>query len=483
MFDLTWEKPEPLVPRRYRLEVDERIAASGDIVRALAPEDVLRAGERLVGEGIEAVAICFINSYVNPSHEMIATRVLRERFPSLRVTASHEVLPEMKEYERTSTTVVNAYLLPVMQQYLERLAERFRSLGITAPLQVVASNGGMMGAPVASRVPVFAVGSGPAGGRDGRRRLGRATGHADLIVFDMGGTTAKASIIEDGEPSQTSPNTNSARASARRAASPRAAATCSRCRRSTSPRSAPAAARSPAIDAGGLLRVGPESAGADPGPACYGRGGDRPDRHRRQRRARLSQPGVARRRLLEARRPSPRAPSRDIDRRAARAVGARGGARHPRRSPTSSMARAIRSVTVERGKDPRDLAMIAFGGGGPLHATDVARILGIRRVIAPVMSGVFSAAGMLSADVEHNFVAPVLKRLDAAEPAWLRDKAATLMDEGRAVLASEGYRSGAVDLQARGRPALHRPILGTDRSSAGRGPGRRSPAAARRAFP
>jgi N-methylhydantoinase A len=445
MFDLTWEKPEPLVPRRYRLEVDERIAASGDIVRALAPEDVLRAGERLVGEGIEAVAICFINSYVNPSHEMIATRVLRERFPSLRVTASHEVLPEMKEYERTSTTVVNAYLLPVMQQYLERLAERFRSLGITAPLQVVASSGGMMGAPVASRVPVFAVASGPAGGVTGAAAIGRATGHADLIVFDMGGTTAKASIIQGGEPSSVTEYEFREGIS-----SP-----------SRFTKGGGYMLKVPAIDiaevgagggsiasidAGGLLRVGPESAGADPGPACYGRGNERPT---------VTDANVC----LGFLNPSSLAGgSLKIQKALAESAIAKSiaeplglsvleAAHGIRQVANVSMARAIRSVTVERGKDPRDLAMIAFGGGGPLHATDVARILGIRRVIAPVMSGVFSAAGMLSADVEHNFVAPVLKRLDAAEPAWLRDKAATLMDEGRAVLASEGYRSGAVDLR------------------------------------
>ena len=194
LFDLTWEKPAPLVERRLRVEVDERIAADGGIVRPLDRDGVEAAAARLVAAGVEAVAICFINSYVNPAHEVEAECLLRARYPSLPISASYRVLPEIKEYERTSTTVVNAYLLPTMRGYLDDLSAGLRGIGIEAPLLVVASNGGVMGAVAVAERPAFAVGSGPAAGVSGAARLGQAMGEANLIVFDMGGTTAKASL-------------------------------------------------------------------------------------------------------------------------------------------------------------------------------------------------------------------------------------------------------------------------------------------------
>jgi N-methylhydantoinase A len=275
LFDLTWEKPVPLVERRLRLEVDERIAADGSVVRPLDHTSLVAAAERLLGDGVEAIALCFINSYVNPAHEEEAERVLRARYPSLDVTTSCRVLPEIKEYERTSTTVVNAYLLPVMRRYLANLSEGLRRIGVEAPLLVVASNGGVVGAATAGERPAFAVGSGPAAGVSGAARLGQAMGEPNLIVFDMGGTTAKASLVEAGRVTLTTEYEF-------------------RDGISTSSRfikaggymlKVPAidiaevgagAGSSARFDAGGLLRVGPESAGATPGPACYGLGGERP---------------------------------------------------------------------------------------------------------------------------------------------------------------------------------------------------------------
>jgi N-methylhydantoinase A len=346
------------------------------------------------------------------------------------------------EYERTSTTVVNAYLLPRMQTYIDRLSERLREMGVEAPLQIMASNGGMMGAGAASRLPVFSVASGPAGGVTGAAMLADSLGHRDLIVFDMGGTTAKASIIEDGHPSLVTeyefregisspsrfikgggymlkvPAVDIAEVGA-------------------------GGGSLAAIDAGGLLRIGPESAGADPGPACYGRGNERPTvTDANICLGFLNQRALAGGSLAV----DPALAARAIAAHIARPLelsltDAAHGIRHV---ANVSMARAIRSVTVERGKDPRDMALIAFGGGGPLHATDVAAILGIRRVIAPVMSGVFSAAGMLSADVEHNFVRAVMRRLADCTPAGLRAVGAELEAEGRAVLRAEGYEGAAV---------------------------------------
>ena len=263
MFDLTWEKPKPLVPRRHRLEVVERIAADGSIVEPLNEASVLATGEQLVAAGIEAVAVCLINSYRNPAHEERIEALLRERFPALLVTASHQVLPERKEYERTSTTVVNAYLLSAMRNYLRNLDAGLRKAGVVAPIRVMTSNGGMLAAQTAADKPVFVVASGPAGGVIGGARLGMARGDPDLIVFDMGGTTAKAVIIENGRPSMTSEYEF-------------------RDGLSTSSRFIKAGGymlKVPAIDLaevgagggslagidkGGLLKVGPESAGAVP---------------------------------------------------------------------------------------------------------------------------------------------------------------------------------------------------------------------------
>ena len=437
MFDLTWDKPEPLSARRHRLELDERIGADGAIVRPLAEDDVLAAGRTFAAEGVEAVAICLINSYVNPAHEREAARLLRRHFPALRVTASCEVLPEAKEYERTSTTVVNAYLLPQMQTYLARLSERLQEIGVTAPIQIMASNGGMMGGALAADMPVFAVASGPAGGVTGAAALSGGLGQTDLIVFDMGGTTAKASIIEGGQPSLVTeyefrdgisspsrfikgggymlkvPAIDIAEVGAGGGSLAR-------------------------IDAGGLLLVGPQSAGADPGPACYGRGNDRPTVTDANLCLGFLNPEALAGGSLKIAKPLA---EQAIATHLAEPLGlSLADAAHGIRQVANvSMARAIRSVTVERGKDPRDMAMIAFGGGGPLHACGVARILGIRRIFAPVMSGVFSAAGMLTADVEHHFVRVVMRRLDRCTLDGFQDGLAQLAAQGAAVLRSEGY--------------------------------------------
>ncbi len=275
--------------------MDERIAADGSVVRPLDEAAVIAAAERLAAAGVQVIAICFINSYANPAHEQAAERLVRAAVPGLDVTASYAVLPEIKEYERTSTTVVNGYLLPVMRRYLDNLSTSLRRIGLDAPLLVVASNGGVVGARQAAERPAFAVGSGPAAGVTGAARLGAALDEANLIVFDMGGTTAKASLVEGGLPTLTTEYEF-------------------REGISTSSRFIKAGGymlKVPAIDiaevgtgagsiawidGGGLLRVGPQSAGARPGPACYGVGGTRPDHHRRQRRAGPPQPRVSRRR-------------------------------------------------------------------------------------------------------------------------------------------------------------------------------------------
>ena len=440
MFDLTWDKPAPLVPRRHRLEVTERMAADGSVVEPLSEANVVAAGEALVAQDIEAAAVVFINSYRNPAHELEAAAILRARFPKLLVTTSCAVLPEMKEYERTSTTVVNAYLLATMRAYLQRLQEGLREIGVKAPILVMTSNGGMLAADVTCEKPVMVVASGPAGGVIGAARLGIARDDRDVIVFDMGGTTAKAVIIEDGRPTMTSEYEF-------------------RDGISTSSRFIKAGGymlKVPAIDIaevgagggslasidhGGLLVVGPQSAGAVPGPACYGLGNDRPT---------VTDANV----VLGFINPNSLAGGKlAIDRsRSEAAIQSHVGkllqlpladAAHGIRAvANAAMARAVRAVTIERGRDPRDLTLMAFGGNGGVHAPDLARQLGIPRVVVPPMSGVFSAIGMLASDVEHTGLKTIGRRIDALTVDDLHAIKHELQNQVATQLAGDGYRAG-----------------------------------------
>jgi len=447
LYDLTWEKPAPLVPRRRRLEVDERMAADGAVVRPLDELGVVSAAERLAAAGAQVIAICFINSHANPAHEQAAERLVRQALPGVDVSASWAVLPEMKEYERTSTTVVNGYLLPAMRRYLADLTAGLARSGVHAPVLVVASNGGVVGTRQAAERPVFVVGSGPAAGVTGAARLGAALGEPNLIVFDMGGTTAKASLVESGQPTLTTEYEF-------------------REGMSTSSRFIKAGGymlKSPAIDIaevgtgagsiawidpGGLLRVGPRSAGAQPGPACYGGGGTEPT---------ITDANVVLGYLdpdhlaggelkLQA------ALAREaIERHVAAPLGlaVEEAARGIRDVANASMARAIRAVTIERGRDPRDFTLVAFGGSGPAHACDVAAALDVRRVLVPVGPGVFTAVGMLASDVTHHFVRAAggglrdTRTLDGARIA-LEELAA----EALATLAGEGYPRERVEIAA-----------------------------------
>jgi N-methylhydantoinase A len=437
MFDLTWEKPKPLVPRRYRMEVTERLAADGSVVVPLSESDVIVAGKALIAEDIEAVAIAFINSYRNDAHERQAEAILKAHFPDLLVTTSCAVLPEMKEYERTSTTVVNAYLMSAMRTYLQRLEEGLRSIGIAAPILVMTSNGGMLAANVTCEKPVMVVASGPAGGVIGAVRLGAARNERDIIVFDMGGTTAKAVIIEDGRPSMTSEYEF-------------------RDGISTSSRFIKAGGymlKVPAIDIaevgagggsiagidrGGLLFVGPQSAGAVPGPACYGLGNDRPTvTDANVVLGFVNATALAGGRLNIDRRLSEHAIAEHIGKPLGLALF--DAAHGIRAVANAAMARAVRAVTVERGRDPRDFSLMAFGGNGGVHAPDLARQLGIPRVIVPPLSGIFSAVGMLASDIEHTALLTITRRLDQMTEHDLETTKSGLQADVAKRLAHDGY--------------------------------------------
>ena len=410
LYDLHWEPPKPLVPRALRREVDERIDTGGAVVRELDEDSVHAAIARLLDAGVQSIAVCLINAYRNPAHEERIGALLQAAAPDVFVSLSSHVLPEIREYERTSTTVINAYIAPVMRSYLERLQESFDERRITAPVYMMQSGGGMMGAAKAAEQPIHVIESGPAAGVMGALSLANAMGVANAITLDMGGTTAKASVIEDGRITRT----NDYEVGGGISLSARLQ------------RGAGYALRVPAIDiaevgagggsvawldpAGGL-RVGPHSAGAEPGPVCYAQGGEEPT---------LTDANVALGFLnpthfLGGELPIDAARARAVlQERLAEPLGlsVADAAHGIHRIAVSHMSRAVRAVTVERGRSPADFALFAFGGSGPLHAVEMAQELGIRQVVAPPFPGLFSSLGLLCVDVSQHVSQTVLLPLD-----------------------------------------------------------------------
>lgn len=418
LYDVFWEKPPPLVQRRMRREVHERVDASGTVIQAMDADEVAAELAVLRAKGVESVAVCLLHSYANHAHELLVGQVARERYPELRVSLSHEVLPELREYERTSTTVVNAYVLPAVERYLERFEAVLEDLGVTAPLFVMQSSGGIVPAPLARRRPVSIVESGPAAGALATGYVAKQTGLANVIAFDMGGTTAKACVVQDGEPEMTFEYEVGAGTNA---ASPLL-------------RGGGYALRGPTIsiaevgsgggsiawvDEGGALQVGPKSAGASPGPACYGRGGTMPTVTDANVALGYMDPVS----IAGGRLPIDLQRARDaIDTELRRPLGltTEDAALGIHMIANENMARAVRAVTTERGRDPRDFALVAFGGSGPVHAAGLARSVGIRTVIVPIVAGLFSAMGLLFSDIRNDFVASVMTDLDRVDPASLR---------------------------------------------------------------
>ncbi len=423
MFDLQWDKPVPLVPRRLRGEVAERVAADGGVILPLDEDGLLATAADLVTQGVESIAICFINSYRNPAHERRADALLREAFPDLAITASVSVLAEMREYERTSTAVVNAYVLPILQSYLQRLCDGLLAIGVEAPLLVGDSNGGLAAARTAMEKPVFFISSGRSAGVVGAARLGRAAAEMDMVVFDMGGTTASASLVQGGQISRANEYEFRAGISVP-ARFIKAGGYMMRVPTVDVAEVGSGGGSIAWIDEGGLLHVGPISAGADPGPACYGRGGERPT---------VSDANVVLGYL-----PDQLAGGGlhlDVDK--ARAVIQRdlaaplglsleGAAFGVREVANANMTRAISAVSVERGIDPRDFTLAAFGGSGPVHVCDLAESLNINRILLPMMPGVFTALGMLTGDVERHFL--------TAMPGLLQDLCLSELDRAVTVL-------------------------------------------------
>lgn len=427
IYDLAVTKPEPLVPPERRIGVDERLDERGQVVTPLDEIEVAGAVANVLAERPDAVAICFLHSYANPEHERIFADALRDSNTpqdfDLFVSASCDVLPEFREYERTSTTTVNAFVGPVMSRYLGKLGETLDPDRV----RIMASNGGVVSLDAASRLAVQTILSGPAGGAVGGFEIARLAGHDHAITFDMGGTSTDVSLCA-GELTRTS--------EAEIGGLP---------------------IRVPVIDIhtvgagggsiayrdpGGSLRVGPESSGADPGPICYGRGGERvtvTDANLFLGRLSAGHFLGGTRTLEEA--GVEHAVTELAD---GLGLGAVELAEGVVRVANATMERAIRVISLERGFDPRDFSLVCFGGAGGLHAVDLARALGIPRVLVPAGAGTLSALGMLMADPIRDFSRSILRPVADFEPGALEAEFESLERLGRDELVAEGFEESAL---------------------------------------
>lgn len=423
IFDTTWQREPPLVPRDRRFEIDERTTADGSVLKEVAPADIEQLAQLLRDQDIETIAVAFLNSYVNATNEQAVVAALGARLQGIPITQSARLIPERGEFERTSTAVLNAYLAPVVRKYLRTLAGVLSERGIRAPVNIMGSNGGAMTLDVAAEQCVATFLSGPVGGVGGAIRVSEQADIRDVITFDMGGTSTDVALVKNLMPRMSHDNQIDAYP-----------------------------LRYPQLDihtigAGGgsivwigadqTLQIGPRSAGALPGPACYGRGG--------------TEPTISDANLLLGRLSSDRALAGglQLDLAAARAafdtLATAAGtddlsalANAAIAVAVAKMAGAVREVSVHRGFDPRDFALVAFGGAGPMHGFLVAEELGMARVIVPRYPGHLSALGQMVADARRDFVKAWGGRLSTVALDALRAEAETLRREGEAQLTADG---------------------------------------------
>jgi N-methylhydantoinase A len=435
-FNLDFHRPRPLVPRDLTFEIRERMNAAGEALVAIDPAAVEELARRLDGRGVEAVAVCFLHAYANPAHEVVAGEMLRRLCPRIFVTTSHEILREFREYERTSTTALNAFVGPRVSNYLARFEDFARAAKFSGQIAIMRSNGGTMSIGEARRQPVAMMESGPVAGMIGAAHLARLLGIRQAIGFDMGGTTAKTALMTDGvlpieegyvigdiftgQPMQL-PVVDIVEVGA-------------------------GGGSIAWVDGNGGLHVGPVSAGAAPGPVCYQRGGERPT----VTDADLALGRLNGNRFLGG--------GMKLDRAGAEAALAKLGGPLALDAVTSAfgiatiadgaMSLAVRAVSVNRGIDPRDSAMIAFGGAGPLHAVAIAREISIPKVIIPKLPGNFSALGMLMAQWRQDFVRTLIGELGRVHPADAARAFTDLREAGEGALRRDGLTGGTFDFAA-----------------------------------
>jgi N-methylhydantoinase A len=435
MYDLFWRKPPSLIERELRFELSERVAADGTVLKPLEEEEARAVCAQLRAAGVEAVAVCFLHSYLYPRHEERFAEILREELSSASISISSEILREQGEYERTATTAVNAYVRPLMAHYVERLRTGLAGVGVEAPLMIMQSSGGVMTDEDATTRPVFALESGPAAGVVASLWLAQRLGRPNVIAFDMGGTTAKTSLIEEGQISR-----------AREYEVGGALSAGSRLLRGSGE-----LLRIPSIDiaevgagggsiawldeAGGL-QIGPKSAGADPGPACYGRGS--------------SEPTVTDANVVLGYIPSRPIADGQVSISAELAAAAVDGlserlglslietAYGIHQLANARMMRALRAVSSEKGRDPREFALLAYGGSGPVHAAGLAEDLGVNTILVPAIAGFFSAVGLLCARPEFHDVRPCYLDTREVELSQIRALYREMQESLASLLAGVG---------------------------------------------
>lgn len=435
IYDLNWHPPSPLVKRHSRFGVPERVSAQGDVIEALDEDATVRALDDLVEQGIESVAVCLLNAYVNPVHEQRIKALAGERHPQISISLSSDIIREFREFERTSTTVVNAYVMLPLHAHLMSLEKSLTGDGLATAPYIIRANGGIMSFGAARSMPIALTHSGPMGGIVGATSIATASGQQDLITFDMGGTSSDVSLIADGKPTVTTKS--------QIAGYPVKLPTLDLA-------TVGAGGGSIAwIDDAGALKVGPKSAGANPGPACYGLGGIHPTITDANLVCGRLNPDYFLAGAEELR--------FDLAEKAVSELAEKIGLPSNQAAlgileiGEAHMINAIKLASVKRGLDPRGMALVAFGGAGPLHAARIAEELSVDRVIIPWAPGNLSALGMLDGDVRHDFVLSRITGLPEIGGEEIKSLVQKLIEEGGAWLESEG-----ID------PAQHRLIASVD---------------------
>ena len=432
-YDLQWTSPVPLVARRLRFEATERVDYRGRVVTPLDTEALAATVTEMKAAAVESIAVCFLFSFMNPVHEREARDVISQVWPEIPVSISSEILPEIREYERSSTVVIDAYVKPVMGAYFETLERRLAAGGMECGVSVISSGGGIVPVAEAKATPVRTLQSGPAGGVIGAAHLGEQSSYPNLLAIDVGGTSFEVSLIEGGVPSRTTegfiewgipfkiPLVDVKSIGAGGGSIAR-------------------------VDPGGLIQVGPDSAGSEPGPVCYRKGGTLPTLTDAYVTIGLIDPSyfLGGRVQLDAEAAREAISDQIADRVGMTVTEAALGIV---RVAEASMVGAMRIVSTQRGYDPRDYAMIAYGGAGPVSAVELARELGVGTVLVPRFPGAFCAFGGLCADIRFDFVRSYLRRMEELDLATLTELSRELIDEGEAAMERIGVSAAAPIMQ------------------------------------
>jgi N-methylhydantoinase A len=438
LYDIFCEKPQPLVARYLCFGVPERVNFAGRVLKPLDEEVVRRVVRQIRQEQVESIVVCLLHSYVNPTHERRIEEIIREEMPDVFVSLSSDLCPEMREYFRASTTAINAVVMPVITRYLEQLNSRLSAVGVETGLHLMTSAGGIISSQVARREPVHLIESGPAAGVIAATHLGNLIGIGEVISFDMGGTTAKAGLVQGGVP-KIAPHFEVGSAAV------------------TDSKSAGYPVRTPVvdlveigagggsiawIDPGGALRVGPKSGGADPGPACYDKGQQDPC---------ITDANVLLGRINPEyflggeHRIYPELAEKAIQKLSDKlGLGLVDTANGIIEIANANMVGAIRLISVQRGFDPREFVLVAFGGAGPMHANALARELRIPKVLVPMSPGVTSALGLLVSDIKHDYVQAYIRQMDSIDFQYVNQTFHEMERKGRQVLASEGVHGSSM---------------------------------------